>query len=902
MKHSKLFVRRLQIVMLAGTASSAILPALAQAQSMPATQQDAASSQTPEPETGENSPAVLPARAASSGPSDAEIAEIIVTGTSIRGAAPVGSALISVTRDQITAIGAQTTQDIIRNTPAFGAFGQALVPTGDFGQVGIKPSIHNIGNGATLTLMNGHRLVGAGILQTNADPSVIPPAAVERIEVIADGASAIYGSDAVAGVVNIILRKNFNGIELSGRYGFADNYRTFDLNGVIGRSWGTGSIMVAGEFTGNDSLFGRNRDYVLQDQRSIGFNDLRTTASIPPNITMQGVTYAYPGFGTTPNLYDSSQVGSLIPRSRRYSFAAYARQEVTDHIELYSDAFYSRRKSVVTVDPGGITPTITTANPFFVRVPGTTANTQIARLSLLPLIGALYTPSKLKGMGIVLGTNIDIGSDFRVTIEGNLGHEDDTNKQQTINNSAVAAAAAGTTTATALDPYTGRTNPSVVAGLVGVNDARNIQNLREAMAKIDGPLFDLPGGSVKIAAGIQYHYESLKQSYNTIGVNGTLVSKLSRNFLSQYAEVLIPVFGDDFVFPLLRKVDLSASIRHDKYSDVGNTTNPKFGINWSPARGMNLHGSYGTSFRAPPLADKNPASIDTRVQPLFASTQFAPPGALPSNYFYLAGSDPGLTPEKAKTYSAGGDYSPPFIPGLTLGATWWRVKYSNIVSIAFPPALYTDSSLAQYFTNNPTDAQIANFIGNLRVDGLAANDLASRVALLSGATRMIDLRRKNLGVLDARGIDFTFNYKRSIGPGTFLANWSGTRMSSWETKVSPTAPTVDNFANGTQIRWRWRGSGSYSIGGANLLLAYNYVGGFTNLGVAAQPRVKAFKTLDLVASYEIKSDSFLNGLELTLNIDNLTDQDPPIRFSGNGYSTVSNPLGRTFTFGVRKKF
>jgi iron complex outermembrane receptor protein len=519
---------------------------------------------------------------------------------------------------------------------------------------------------------------------------------------------------------------------------------------------------------------------------------------------------------------------------------------------------------------------------------------------MLPLIGPLQTPSTLKSMGLTIGVNSKIGKEWEVVVEGNIGHEDDRNNQQVVNATALNAAAAGTTAATALDPFGGRTNPAVIGGLLGVNAARNVQELREASIKFDGPLVRLPAGPTKIAVGAQYHYESLAQTYTTIGVVAPLTSKLNRNFLSQYAELLIPVFGGDFAFPLLRRVDLSASIRHDRYSDAGDTTNPKFGVNYSPVEGMKLHASYGTSFHAPSLADKNPASIDTRVQPLFASTQFAPPGAAPSNFFYLAGSDANLTPETAKTYSAGGDYSPPFIPGLTLGATWWRVKYSNIVSIAFPPALYTDSSLAQFFKNNPTDAQIASFIGNLRVDGLAATDTASKVAYLSGATRYIDLRRKNLGVLDAQGIDFTFNYRVPVGPGKLIANWTGTRMSSWKTRVSPTAPQVDNFANGTQIRWRWRASATYAIDDFTLLLAHNYVGGYTNLGVAQQPQVKPYRTFDLAASYEIKNTSGLfRGLQFTLNIDNLTDQDPPIRFTGNGYSLISNPLGRTVTLGVR---
>lgn len=854
-----------------------------------------------QPALAQTAPAPAPQASATEKADEAVNRDIVVTGTSIRGAAPVGSALVSVGRTAIAAIGAQTTQDIIKNTPAFGAFGQALTPSNDFGQVGIKPSIHNIGAGATLTLLDGHRMVGAGILQTNPDPSVIPPSAIERMEIIADGASAIYGSDAIAGVVNVILRRNFDGLEVSGRYGFADNYHTHDLNGVFGRVWNGGSFMIAAEYTANNAIYGYNRSFVTLDQRSLGGADLRSNAAIPPNITVNGRTYAYPSFSTTPNLYDTSQVGSLIPDASRVSVLATLRQSVSDKIELYGQAFYSQRKSTNTVDPGGQTPTIRNTNPFFVNVPGEVATSETARLNLLPLVGRLYTPSTLKSMGITAGANITLGT-WRAVIEGNYGHEDDLNEQQAINATAFAAAAAGTTTSTALDPFGGKTNPAVLAGLVGVNSARNIQNLKEATLRLDGPLFALPAGNVKLAVGTQYHYESLSQSYNTIGVANTLSSQLSRTFFSQYAEALIPVFGGDVAFPMMRRLDLSLSIRHDHYSDAGDTTNPKFGANYSPFKGMKLHASYGTSFHAPSLADKNPSSIDTRVQPLIASTQFAPPGAAPSNYFYLAGSDAGLTPEKAKTWSAGGDYSPDFIPGLTLGATWWRVKYTNIVSIAFPPALYTDPSLAPYFVNNPTDAQIASFIGNLRVDGLAANDTASKVALLSGATRMIDLRRKNLGILDAQGIDYNVNYRVPVGSGAVTFNWSGTGMLNWKTQVSPTAAVVDNFANGTQIRWRTRTTLGYNNSHFGAQIAYNHVGGYTNLGVAAQPRVNAYKTFDLAANYKFNGKGILKGLELTVNADNLGDQAPPVRITGNGYSTISNPLGRTISFGLRKTF
>jgi len=840
------------------------------------------------------------AQTAPAGADTKEIEEVIVTGTSIRGAPPTGSALVSVTREEIVAIGAQTTQDIIKDIPALGAFGQTLTPTNDFGQVGIKPSIHNIGAGATLTLLNGHRMVGAGILQTNPDPSVIPPSAIERIEVVADGASSIYGSDAIAGVVNVITRHNYQGAETSIRYGVAKNYSTYDLNQVFGRRWDGGSVMVAGEYTRNDALFGSQRSFVTQDQRNFGYLDLRSTAAIPPNVSIGATTYAYPGFSTTPNRYDTSQVASLVPYAHRFSLFGSARQQVAPRVEVYADAFYSQRVSNNTVDPGGQTPTLTSANPFFVAVPGVAATSEIVRMEMLPLVGVLHTPSNLKGGGLTFGTNVDLGHDWQAVLEGNPGRENDHNNQQVVNATAVAAAAAGTTAATALDPFGGRTSPSVLAGLVGLNASRNVQNLREASAKVDGPLLDLPGGKLRVAAGVQYHYESLSQSYNTIGVTSTLTSNLHRNFVSEYVEALVPVFGGDFAYPGLQKLDISASVRHDHYSDAGGTTNPKFGANWSPLEGLMFHGSYGTSFHAPSLADKNPASIDTRVQPVFAGTVFAPPGAPPSNYFYLAGSDPNLTPERAKTYSFGGDFQPTFVPGLRVGVTWWRVHYSNIVAIAFPPGLYNDPSLAQYFTNNPTDAQIAAFIGGLRVDGLAASDTASKVAFLHGATRMIDLRRKNLGILDAEGVDFDVSYRHPVGPGNVVLGWTATRMSHWQTKVSPTASAVDNFTNGTQIRWRSRVTGAWQTSDYSVQLAYNYVGRYLNLGVTQQPRVKAYQTVDLAASYNLHGTGLASGVQLTLNVDNVTDKDPPLRLSGNGYSTISNPLGRLVSFGLRK--
>src|SRR5882757_3718757 len=165
-------------------------------------------------------------------PNDPQAAEdIIVTGTLLRGVAPVGTNVLGVTRQEILESGAASANDLLASIPQVGNFGTVPVGTGTFGLPIVRPNIRNLaaaGGSSTLVLLNGHRMVGAGVLQTSVDPSVLPPEVIDRLEIVPDGGSAIYGSDAIGGVINFITRSHFNGVAASARYGFADNYQTVD--------------------------------------------------------------------------------------------------------------------------------------------------------------------------------------------------------------------------------------------------------------------------------------------------------------------------------------------------------------------------------------------------------------------------------------------------------------------------------------------------------------------------------------------------------------------------------------------------------------------------------------------------------------------------------------------------
>jgi iron complex outermembrane receptor protein len=153
-----------------------------------------------------------PAPAAAAAQPGAEaLQEVIVTGTLIRGTQPPGSELVTLDRASIEATGATTTANLMTKLPTLSSFGALQTGTTDFANP--VPQFNIRASGGTLVLVNGHRLVGSGILQTTPDPSVIPVSAIERVEVLPDGASATYGADAVDGVVNFILRDHFQGVD-----------------------------------------------------------------------------------------------------------------------------------------------------------------------------------------------------------------------------------------------------------------------------------------------------------------------------------------------------------------------------------------------------------------------------------------------------------------------------------------------------------------------------------------------------------------------------------------------------------------------------------------------------------------------------------------------------------------
>lgn len=836
----------------------------------------------------------------------AEDSTIVVTGTSIRGVAPVGSQLIQVDQNYIQDSGVQSTAALLATIPQFDSFASRPTPISSGAAPTTPPSLRTLGPGATLSLLNSHRLVGIGTLSTVADPTSLPIAAIARVEVLTDGASATYGSDAIGGVLNVILRKDLDGVDARASVGVAQGYTQEVLSLVGGKTWATGSILIGGQYQHNNGLLGGRRDFITENFVPFGGTDNRTRSTALPNVTVGGTTFGFNGAGFTavPNLTSAAQESDLIPASRKWTAVLNAEQRLGENVRLFADGHYGNLKTIFRLSPASDTLsfTITDANPFF-RTPVPGATSVDVQQGAHQLLGHFHENIQdLEYWGVSGGGEIDFSEDWSGQLVANYGHSHSEVDQDVFDNGAFFAAVASTDPATAYDPFTGRTSPATIARITdAIATPGSTQTLFQATAAINGSLFALPGGDAKLALGGEYR----RETYEGFGINGlrsapmTTFINSDRDIWSAYGEVFLPLVGEDSGIPLMRRLDVSAALRHDRYSDFGSTTNPKVGVNWGVVDGLTLRGTYAKSFHAPSLADIR--AIDDLVFYLpgvLAPGVLTPPGVTtPQNLILLAGGNLDLQPEKATTWSFGADFNPTFAPRLRASATYFDIDYTDrVVRTLFDFLPFVNPGATnRVVIFDPTEDQI-----NERIVGLAPVG-APRFAP-GEADLLIDARRINLGGSRVKGLDVTLAYSIDLGDGTLLADVNGTHLFSKITALVPGGDVLDELEQTATPEWRWRTHLGWKSGNFRANAFWSHLGGYNNVAVNPVQRVDSFDPIDVNFALEIPNSGFGKNFEIQFDIQNVFDEDPPFLLSGNGASALSSPIGRLFQVSVRVDF
>jgi iron complex outermembrane receptor protein len=854
--------------------------------------------------------------------------DLVITGTRLRGVAPVGSSLIGVDREAIGMSNALSTTQLIQEVPQVFNLGISEGSRGQSGgafntSFGSGLNIRGLGPFATLTLIDSHRSTPQGTTGLAVDPSIIPTLMIERIEIVADGSSAIYGSDAVAGVANIILRRKYDGVGVTGSYGTGDNYTESQFGLIAGKTWSTGQITMAFERQFRSRLSGRDRDFYRADLRDAGGGDYRSTLCSPGNILVgsgaSAVSYAIPVGGVTsatagqliPNTRNHCDIQEdidLLPETKRISAVMTFDQEITDWLRIKGDAFASKRKFDRRSDYASSTLTVPNTNAFFVAPPGTNPTSVRVEYFFDDDYPQGYTRGTSWVVQGTIGAEADLPHNWRVTGDLTIGRN-----RESVENapgavaSALTAALRSNNPATAFDPFgLNRTSPETIKTILNSYTASGGPvDFRGYQLGLDGPLFDLGGGDVRLAVG----YDGHTLRINPTNRSGTLENPLyvtkvrKRAVNSAYAELLVPIFGSANARPLLESLDINIAGRYDHYNDVGETWNPKIGVNWSPVKGMTIHSSYGTSFRAPTLGQLWGTGGNTTS--LIVQAYYDPTCDCIIQGVALTGENPSIDPEEARTFSLGIDWRPDFAPRLSVSLNYFDIFYGNQIQ-AYISDLSVLSRESQFagtgiITRNPDQDYVKALNASIEVPRV----LPDPVVLF------VDGRSLNAGETYTKGFDLQLGYSLPTDNlGRFNFSLSGTYFLKFDQAIANGGQLV-SYLNTifNPLRFKARGSVNWKIDKFDLGATAMYVNGYDNNTVTPVQKVKSYLTFDMRVGVDLGDVIGVKEARLSVEARNIFDRDPPFaniaqsRNGGGGFDpTSSNPVGRVVGVSLDTRF
>ena len=858
------------------------------------------------------------------------LATIVVTGTSIQSAdsAAYQSAPVSVTTaDTIAKSGAASLEGFFQTQPNFVLSGQSSFSnTG--GQSGANGTtigattlnLRGLGPQYTLVLLNGRRFQA----EDPANIDLIPVDAVERVEVLKSGASAVYGSDAVAGVVTIITKRQADGFSFDGYYG--ESGQGDDSTRRFSASWGTSSdnmnLLVVGEYFSRGGLTQGQRSLSADPDLSrfnSGFNYQTFSYSslaqiILPNgtgpLVLNQSAFTCGGSSRNPadyvplnsHLYATScdaaldeAKRSLVNPQRKGTLFASFDYNVTQDLTIYSDFDFARSlvESVGNLygadgfgdvnSPLNLSPIHANYywNPFRVPVTAVTygfpeGGPQVDDVD----VSAWRLNLGVKGtLGIV---HYDVGGSYYYNYGNALDYNMPTNPGL--------YAAEQRPGAQAVNFFCNACNTT--AQIAGIFSGTSIQDWEEAAlvnAHAYAPVFTLPGGDVNLAAGAEYQRDTYIVEPSEAILNHVFsdftVAPISagRRYSSVYVEGQLPVFGNSFTFPGAASLGIDVAARHEDIEAVGSRTDPTVSVRWEPlANSIAVRGSYGTSFRAPPLT-----AVDAPQSSAGGTALINPANGQYQDYTVVTGGNKNLKPETATYINYGVVLTPKFVPGLTLQLDRWLINQKNIVIQTSPQLVLDGIQPGSTFT-------AANGVPGL--NSLYMNAAGQQV---NGTDLDLDYRlhTDSLGSFDFRWSGTYLNsFKVNDQTGAGLVQYAGS------TALASSLPTVAGLP---KIRSLFASNWLYGAFGVTYLI--HYTGSYTDPTIPGGVEVGKYVTHDIQLNCELGKlmslASRLSTLKLSAGVNDLTYAKVPIFYAGplgqglmaNGYDTsIVNPVGRFF--------
>ena len=846
---------------------------------------------------------------ASSALAQQSLERVEITGSAIKRIdAETALPVTVINREEIFKSGASNVQELIDrlsvNNGGGRSLGESVGETSATGQTGA--SLRGLGRERTLVLLNGRRLANYPFSGLGTDLNAIPIAAIERVEILRDGASAIYGSDAIGGVLNFITRRDLTGGEIA--LGYEKPTQSAGQISSIAIAAGAGdlakdkiNVLGAFNFQHYQSIKAADRDFSKTGNRpDIGV--VKTSGNtFPANAVEIGGKGLYvPGVagyptcrppdsfndGTTKNCrYDFTSKIDIVPASDRYSALGKATVQLDDVNQLFLEGLWSRNQILI---GSSQTPSTTTGRPSY-RYPG----------------GGKYYPIAAVD-AVDPGYRGDLRISWRI-VDGGQRTDEVTNTQNRLvlgGNGSVLGwdwkAGVGQSQSAASDKYvsgyfsdtklvaalkTGNINPfgaNDAAGLALLNSTQITGDIRDSKTKdkfvdltVTRDLFALPAGPLSIAIGVEGHRNNYLDGYSDLAASGDIVGgsgtagkvEAGRSSESVFTEVN---------FPVIKGLEVQAAVRYDRYvatsgssrdgsfsSPSVGSTSPKVGLRYQPFKEVLVRGSYGQGFRA--------AALDN----LYAPSSFTNTGGSFTDPFYDTvkgctanpntdycntqltvqnNSNPNLKPEKSKQFSLGIVFEP--VQNLTTSVDYFNIKITDGIR-----ALTGDDILRDFFAKK-TGATTSSspFANRLVVDPA------------TGYLNYVRASLENVGQESIAGFDLSARYRWRSPYGTITPGWDATILTKSTSTNVITGDVIDDLGQyrlgGPVIRLKQTFTLDYEYAAWRANMRYYRQNGYTDYDTTSH--VHSYDLFDLQAQYQASKN-----LRLTVGMRNVFDNKPP---------------------------
>ena len=714
--------------------------------------------------------------------------------------------------------------------------------------------------GATLVLVNGRRLQAVGSSAANYfNLNLIPMAAVERVEVLPVGSSAVYGGDALAGVVNIILKKSLDGNSLAvgGSKGRRFDDQTVSL--ATGGSDEEGSFMVLGSYARRTPLRMGDRAFFQDwDFRALGGPDARsrncTPGTVSSNTTanLPGLTASFAAipqqaagqpltaadFAATAgqaNLCTSLANGhgqALTFGSETFSLHMVAERRVADTLSLFGEATFADDRMQAAENglllSNVLVPASNAYNPFGVAVRVT------SRLGLEN--GSTGIERTTRYTRLLGGLRGDLGLQWDWELSLSTSRDDGKRLQfnDTVNTAARTAALASSSTSSALNPFTtGRAASDEVLHSIWADGVRENHGRKDqASAFVRGQAFELPAGPVDVIAGAEW-------ANDRFDVIQTTTVNDRRSSRALFGEARLPLLrgGGDGVKPW-NLATLTLAARRDGYSDFGNASTYQAGLEFRPAATWLLRAAAATSFKPPTLLQTN---VNDQVLPIggYGLLDPARGNAVITSGEVLRTANRKLTPEQGRAYALGGVWEPE--AGARLGVTAWGVRLSGVITLLAPQVLLNNEALFPGFvTRQPTVSGVPG-----PVTGLVVTEV-------------------NFGRVETSGVDFEAAQSWRGAGGLWTGSAQLTRTRQYDVVIAPGSALESRAGRRASDYWAptWKGrlSVGFERGGWGLGLSSRYLGSYLDSGTSTR-RLGDFWMHDLSGRVDLKGLGMVRGLD-----------------------------------------